>query len=313
MAATPPKLGRCRRASGVWYSRGGRDDGGGTELPDELTDDQWAMVEPLLPPAKPGGRPRTVGLRLVLNTAFYLNKSGCQWAMLPVGVAARSTAFDYVAAGKADGTWRAVNDALRRQVRVRTGRDAEPSRAANDSRTTKGSGAGGPRGYDGAKQVVGSKRHVAVVVVVDTLGLLLAVLVTAANPDDGTAARGVPARLTAATPGRLGEVCGDGKYDSRVPDKYLAESEAPYTVTVVGRPAGVKGLVLLRYRWVVERTHAWFGECRRNARDYERTTTSAEAMLVVSSIHLTLGRLAPDPAERRAAFTYPRTPMAKAA
>ena len=159
--------------------------------PTDLTDAQWALVEPLLPPAKPGGRPRSVDLRLVLNTIAYLNRTGCQWAMLPTGLAARSTAFDYFAAWKADGTWQSVNDALRRQVRVKAGRDPEPSKAAIDSRTTMGSEAGGPRGYDGGKKITGRKRHV----VVDTLGLPLAVLVTAADLDDGTAAPGVLARL----------------------------------------------------------------------------------------------------------------------
>ena len=198
--------------------------------PTDLTDDQWTLVEFLLPPAKRGGRPRTVDLRVVLNTIFYLNKAGCQWRMLPTDLSPRSTAYDDFAAWKADGTWQAVNDVLRRQVRVKAGRDPEPSKAAIDSQTTKASEAGGPRGYDGGKEITGRKRHV----VVDTLGLLLAVPVTAANLDDGTAAPGVLARLTGATLGRLGEVRGDSKYNNRALDKYLAESEAPYKVPVQG-------------------------------------------------------------------------------
>src|SRR4051795_1895741 len=152
--------------------------------PTDLTDEQWALVEPLLPLARRGGRPRTVGLRLVLDTIFYLTKTGCQWGMLPTDLARRSTANDYFAAWQKDGTWQAVLDALRRQVRVAAGREPEPSKAAIDSQTVKGSEAGGPRGYDGGKKVSGRKRHL----IVYSLGLLLVILVTAANLDDGTTA-----------------------------------------------------------------------------------------------------------------------------
>ena len=277
--------------------------------PTDLTDEQWAVAEPLLPPAKPGGRPRTADLRLVLDTIFYLTKTGCQWAMLPTDLAPRSTAHDYFAAWQADGTWQAILDALRRQVRVAAGREPEPRNAVIDSQTVKGSEAGGDRGYDGGKKVTGRKRHL----VVDSLGLLLVVLVTAANLDDGTTAPRVLAKLTPAHRTRLDEVRADTKYNNRALDRYLAESAAAYTLTVVERPAGATGLVLLPFRWVVERTHAWVGKYRRNSEDYERRTESGEAMVQVSQIHLMLRRLKPDPAESRAEFRYPRTPMAKPA
>jgi putative transposase len=277
--------------------------------PTDLTDEQWAVVQPLLPPAKRGGRPRIADLRLVLNTIFYLNKTGCQWAMLPKDLAKRSTAFDYFTAWKADGAWQAILDALRRQVRVAAGHEPEPQKAAIDSQTVKGSEAGGARGYDGGKKINGRKRHL----IVDSLGLLLVVLVTSANLDDGTTAPEVLQRLTQEHRSRLDEIRGDGKYNNRTLDRYLAKTRAGYKITVVERPKGVKGLVHLPYRWVIERTNAWTGKYRRNSKDYERTTSSAEAMVQLSMIHLMLRRLQPDASARQADFCYPRKPLQKAA
>jgi len=275
----------------------------------DASDEQWTLIEPLIPPAKHGGAPRTVDVRLIFNTILYINKTGCQWAMLPKDLAKRSTAFDYFSVWKKDGAWQKIMDALRQQVRTEAGREPEPQKAAIDSQTVKGSEAGGPRGYDGGKKINGRKRHI----IVDTMGLLLVVMVTAANVDDGTGAPDVLKLLSDEHKSRLDEIRGDNKYNNRSLDRYLKRSQARYKITVVERPAGTQGLVHLPYRWVVERTNAWNGKYRRNSKDYERTTSSSEAMLKVSTIHLMLNRLRPDPNAKVANFTYIQNPMKKAA
>jgi putative transposase len=275
----------------------------------DATDEQWALIEPLIPPAKHGGAPRTIDMRLVFNTILYVNKTGCQWALIPNDLAKRSSAFDYFSAWKKDGTWQTIMDTLRRQVRVAAGHEPEPQKAAIDSQTVKGSEAGGARGYDGGKKINGRKRHI----IVDTMGLILVVLVTSANVDDGTGAPEVLKLLTAQHQSRLDEIRGDGKYNNRTLDRYVTAAKVNYKVTVVERPAGSKGLVHLPYRWVVERTNAWNGKYRRNSKDYERTPSSSEAMIKVSTIHLMLNRLRPDPNITIAKFTYERKSMKKAA
>ena len=277
--------------------------------PTDLTDEQWAILEPLIPPAKHGGRRRKISMRLVLNTIFYLNKSGCQWAMLPKDLAKRSTANDYLNAWKSDGTWQRIMDALRRMVRVEAGHEPEPQKAAIDSQSVKGSEAGGERGYDGGKKINGRKRHL----VVDSLGLLMVVMVSSAKADDGTIAPEVLKRLTPAHTSRLDEIRGDSKYKNNALKRYCDAARVRYQITVIERPAGAKGLVHLPYRWVVERTHAWIGKYRRHSKDYERTTSSAEAMIQTSMIHLMLRRLKPNAAANQAPFRYERKPMRKTA
>lgn len=255
----------------------------------DLTDEQWAILEPLVPPAKTGGRKRKVNMREVINTILYLNRAGCQWDMLPHDLLPKSTVYDYFAAWRDDGTWQRLMDALRAQVRIEAGREATPSAASIDSQTVKTTERGGEHGYDGGKKINGRKRHI----LVDTMGLLLAVAVTTAALDDGAAAPSVVARLDPENYPRLQKLWGDNKYHNHGFRQWLAMNRPGWELEVKTREPGVKGFAVLPKRWVVERTFAWNGRYRRNSRDYERRTDSSESMLRISSLHLMLRRLAP--------------------
>jgi putative transposase len=264
--------------------------------PSDLTDAQWALIEPHLP-VYPGGRPRKTDLRQVINAIFYVLRTGCQWRFLPKDFPPKSTVWRYFDEWRHDGTFELLHDLLRRKVRSAAKPYSPRTSASVDSQSVDSTSGGEQRGRDNAKNVDGRKRHI----VVDSMGLLLAVVVTAASVDDAKAAADVFARLDGQPLSRVEHMYADSKYHNYALYNWVQE-HASWKLTVVRRPKGVEGWVRLPIRWTVERTFAWLGKCRRLSKDRERSVRSSEAFIRLAMIHLMLNRL--EPAEGAAEFCY---------
>src|SRR6266487_5098774 len=229
--------------------------------PSDLTDDEWAILEPLIPPEKPGGRPREVEMRAVVNGIFYVLRAGCAWRMIPRDSPPKSTVSAYFARFRNEGVWEQILTTLRERCRVQAGREATPSAGIIDSQSVKTTEKGGPHGYDGAKKLSGRKRHL----LVDTLGLVCMVHVTPADVGDRDGAAELLGRLDRRRFPRLRHGWADQGY--RGPFVGWVKQRFGITLEVVQRrdggrrarwlPPGVEPPVVAAFavvprRWVAE-------------------------------------------------------------
>jgi putative transposase len=259
--------------------------------PTDLTEEQWHLLQPLLPPPKaPGTRGRPpADLRRLLNGLLYFVRAGCAWRLLPRDFGPWSTIYGYFRTWARTGQWELIHEILRGQVRAQAGKRSQPTAAILDSQTVRSADHAGERGYDGAKKIKGRKRHI----LVDTLGLLLAVCVTPAAVSERDGARrllGPALRLFRW----LRCVWADQGYCGKGFARWVAGHRRTGTLRleVVPRLQTQRGFVVLAKRWIVERTFGWFMKHRRLVRDYETKTQHAESMLYLTMIGVMLRRLA---------------------
>ena len=254
--------------------------------PSDLTDSQWEIIQELIPKAKSGGRPRSLEMRQVINAILYIVVGGIQWRMLPQEYPKWQSVYSYFRTWRDDGTWQRMHDTLRAKVRRQAGRHKHATAGSLDSQTVKtGITPNGIRGFDGGKLTTGRKRHI----LVDTCGLLLAVIVTAASVQERDGARLLLARLAGSCK-KLRLIWVDGAYRGPLLDWVAQRFRFRLQPTLP--PPGQKGFVVLARRWVVERTFAWLGFHRRLAKDYERLPASSEAFIYIAMTRIMLRRLA---------------------
>ncbi|MGC2506223.1 MAG: IS5 family transposase [Candidatus Acidiferrales bacterium] len=260
----------------------------GLRYPSDLTDAEWALVEPMIPPAKHGGRPRDVNVREVLNAICYVLSTGCQWQALPKDLPPKSTAHYYLMLWDWDGTLARIHHALYVAAREQAGREASPSAAIIDSQSAKAAQKGGsaldPQGFDAGKKVTGRKRHI----LVDTLGLMLSVVVHPADVQDRDGARQVLRTARRLFP-FIERIFADAGYQGSKMEKVVADT-GRWTLQIVKR-SDAHHFVVLPKRWVVERTLAWISRNRRLARDFERYARTVAAFVRLAMIRIMLRRL----------------------
>ena len=254
--------------------------------PSDLTDSQWNVIKDFFPKPKATGRPRENDFQLVVNGILYITKTGVPWRYMLKEYPKWGTVYGYFRKWRKDGTWKRTHDTLRADLRVKKGRHKHATAGAIDSQSVKTTAVPSIRGFDAGKLINGRKRHI----LVDTLGLLILVAVTAASVQDRDGAR-VLLRKLRGTGKKLRKIWVDGGYRGELLE--WVKSRFKFIPEVVLRSDKQKGFVVLPRRWVVERTFAWLNNYRRLSKDYERLTETSEAFVQIAMMRLMLLRLKP--------------------
>jgi transposase len=258
--------------------------------PSDLTDDEWALIGPMIPPAKPGGHVRTVDIREIVNGIMYVLSTGCQWRYIPTDLPPKSTLHDYLVLWNEDDTLIAIHHALYLLCRDLMQREASPTACVIDSQSVKSTEKGGrtvdPSGYDAGKKIKGKKRHI----LVDTVGLVLHAIVHSADIQDRDGGALLMSTLFGQFP-FLRKLFADAGYQGPQFAAAVAQVCPKINIEIIKRSDTAVGFNVLPRRWVVERTLAWLNRCRRLCKDFENLTRNALAFLRLATIRLMLRRL----------------------